>query len=182
MEKYCKENISTRPEIYQDFYEILSNYVKKDCQSIIDNNLKEIEKINKLNESEKAKYSERVNELKDEIKRMEDLKKPYEQEMLKILKNYKNWKNIDPLIALNYANENWNVLENNDFFNYLSNVVRDYIIEGKNIKLQEILVKLVQFINKKIIVNYKKNMLLLTQKKHVIYVKKNWKYTFPRIS
>lgn len=123
-----------------------------------------------------------MNELKDEIKRMEDLKKPYEQEMLKILKNYKNWKNIDPLIALNYANENWNVLENNDFFNYLSNVVRDYIIEGKNIKLQEILVKLVQFINKKIIVNYKKNMLLLTQKKHVIYVKKNWKYTFPRIS
>ena len=135
LEKYCKENISTRPEIYQDFYEILSNYVKKDCQSIIDNNLKEIEKINKLNESEKAKYSERVNELKDEIKRMEDLKKPYEQEMLKILKNYKNWKNIDPLIALNYANENWNVLENNDFFNYLSNVVRDYIIEGKKYKI-----------------------------------------------
>ena len=163
LEKYCKENISTRPEIYQDFYEILSNYVKKDCQSIIDNNLKEIEKINKLNESEKAKYSERVNELKDEIKRMEDLKKPYEQEMLKILKNYKNWKNIDPLIALNYANENWNVLENNDF---------------KNIKLQEILVKLVQFINKKIIVNYKKNMLLLTQKKHVIYVKKKLEIHF----
>lgn len=76
-----------------------------------------------------------MNELKDEIKRMEDLKKPYEQEMLKILKNYKNWKNIDPLIALNYANENWNVLENNDFFNYLSNVVRDYIIEGKKYKI-----------------------------------------------
>lgn len=135
LEKYCKENISTRPEIYQDFYEILSNYVKKDCQSIIDNDSKEIEKINMLNESEKAKYSEKLSELKDEIKRMEDLKKPYEQEMLKILKNYKNWKNIDPLAALNYANENWNVLENNDFFNYLSNVVRDYILEGKKYKI-----------------------------------------------
>ena len=135
LEKYCKENISTRPEIYQDFYEILSNYVKNECQRIIDNNLKEVEKINKLNESEKINYSDRLNELKDEIKRLEDLKKPYEQEMLKILKNYKNWKNIDPLIALNYANENWNVLENNDFFNYLSNVVRDYIIEGKKYKI-----------------------------------------------
>ena len=135
LEKYCKENVSSRQEIYQDFYEILSNYVKNECQRIIDNNLKEVEKINKLNESEKINYSDRLNELKDEIKRLEDLKKPYEQEMLKILKNYKNWKNIDPLIALNYANENWNVLENNDFFNYLSNVVRDYIIEGKKYKI-----------------------------------------------
>ena len=135
LEKYCKENISTRPEIYQDFYQILSNYVKNECQTAIDKTLEEIEKINKLTESEKTKYEDRIKQLKEEIKRLEDLKKPYEQEMLKILKNYKNWKNIDPLVALNYANENWNVLENNDFFNYLSNVVRDYIINGKKYKI-----------------------------------------------
>ena len=135
LENYCKENISTGPEIYQDFYKILSNYVKEECQSIIDQNLKEIDKINELNESEKQNYNDRISQLKEEIKRLEDLKKPYEQEMIKILKNYKNWKNIDPLVALNYANEDWNVLENNDFFNYLSNVVKDYIIEGKKYKI-----------------------------------------------
>ena len=143
LEKYCQENTATKPDIFQSFYKLLSDYVKNDCQGIIDKDLEEIDKMtNKLNntieyvtEHEKKSLTEKIDGFKDEIKRLEDLKKPYEQEMLRILKNYGSIKNVDPLFALNYANENWNICENNDFFNYLLNVVKDYTIEGNKYKI-----------------------------------------------
>lgn len=94
LEKYCQENTATKPDIFQNFYKLLSDYVKNDCQGIIDKDLEEIEKLTaKLNntteivlEHEKKSLTEKIDNFKDEIKRLEDLKKPYEQEMLRILK------------------------------------------------------------------------------------------------
>lgn len=50
LEKYCQENTATKPDIFQNFYKLLSDYVKNDCQGIIDKDLEEIEKLTaKLN-------------------------------------------------------------------------------------------------------------------------------------
>ncbi len=55
--------------------------------------------------------------------------------MLRILKLYGTIDNLDPLFALKYANEHINVCENNDFFNYLSNIIKEYTEEGNKYKI-----------------------------------------------
>ena len=58
--------------------------------------------------------------------------------MLKILKVYGTIENLDPLFVLNYANEHINLCENNDFFNYLTNVITEYTEEGDKYKISKI--------------------------------------------
>ena len=146
LEKYCEQNTESKPDIFQNFYKLLSEVVNADCQKTIDVDLEEIDKINrKLDETrpdyqfvlgaEKTDLKKKVEEYKTEIQKLEGLKKPYEQEMLKILKKYGSLKNIDPIFALNFANEHWNICENNEFFTYLLNIVRDYTVEGNKYKI-----------------------------------------------
>ena len=54
---------------------------------------------------------------------------------IRILKVYGTIDNLDPLFALNYANEHINICENNDFFNYLSNIIKEYTEEGNKYKI-----------------------------------------------
>ena len=173
LEKYCQENIKTKPDIFQNFYKLLSDYVKNDCQGIIDKDNEEIEKINKkltskteyVTDHEKESFNKKIDEYKDEIKRLEELKKPYEQEMLKILKQYGSIQNIDPLFALNYANENWNICESNDFFNYLLNVVRDYTVEGNKYKIGKNLSEMGLVYKEKEAYEYKKKYVTIDSEK-----------------
>ena len=146
LEKYCEQNTESKPDIFQNFYKLLSDVVNIDCQRNIDKNLEEINKINLklddkkpeykyLTDTEKKEHLDTIEKLKKEIEKLESLKKPYEEEMLKILKKYGTIKNIDPIFALNFANDYWNICESKDFFNYLLNIVRDYTVEGNKYKI-----------------------------------------------
>ena len=141
LEKYCEENTKSKPDIFQNFYKLLSDVVNVDCQGNIDKDLEGINQINQkledkfITDIERTKYTQELEKYKSEIKKFEELKKPYETEMLKILKKFGGIKNIDPIFALNFANDHWNICENNDFFNYLLNIVREYTVEGNKYKI-----------------------------------------------
>ena len=146
LEKYCEQNTESKPDIFQSFYKLLSDVVNIDCQRNIDKDNEEIDKINQkmdeskpeykyLTDTERKEYQAKIEEYKKEIEKLESLKKPYEAEMLRILKNFGSIKNIDPIFALNFANDYWNVCESKEFFNYLMNTVRDYTVEGNKYKI-----------------------------------------------
>ena len=146
LEKYCEQNTESKPDIFQNFYLLLSNVVNVDCQRNIDKDLEEIKTLNQkmdetkpeykyLTETERNEYQAKIEKCKSEIEKLESLKKPYEQEMLKILKKFGTINNIDPIFALEYANDYWNICESNEFFNYLMNIVREYTVEGNKYKI-----------------------------------------------
>ena len=144
IERYCKENTKSKPDIFQHLYKLLSDIAKNECQKNIDIDMEQIDKYEKkligtsqeqVTEEEKKEINNEIKKLKDEIKKLEELKKPYEEEMIRILKLYGTIDNLDPLFALNYANEHINICENNDFFNYLSNIIKEYTEEGNKYKI-----------------------------------------------
>jgi hypothetical protein len=183
LEKYCEQNLETKPDIFQNFYKLLSTVVNENCQQRIDKALEEIEKINlKLDETspdykrvlnaEKSELQKQLEEHKEEIHKLEGLKKPYETEMLRILKKYGTIKNIDPIFALNFANEHWNICENNEFFSYLLNIVRDYTVEGNKYKIGKNLSEMGLVYKEKEAYEYKKKFVTIDSEKTCDYCKK----------
>ena len=127
------------------FYQLLSNVVKEH-QEIIDKHQIRIQEINDILSEKNIKYKDLLEEekknkekekkeLENEISRLDSLKKPYEDEMLKILKENGSIDKIDPIFALDYANDHWNICESNEFFNYLMKVVKDFTVEGNKYKV-----------------------------------------------
>ena len=177
IEQYCVENLSSKPDIFQSFYKLLSKIVKEDCQGNIDKNTEEIEKIDRelntsatskqyITEQEKRDSLDRKSKLSDEIIKFEDLKKPYEAEMLKILREYGSIENIDPLFALNYADDHWNVCgDDKDFFNYLSNVIKEYTVEGNKYKIGKNLSEMGLIYKEKEALDYKKKYVTIDSDK-----------------
>ena len=174
IEKYCKENLESKPSIFQNFFKLLSDLVKNDYQDNIDKILEEIDKIEKklisstqenMTESQKKEYNEQILKLKGDIKNLDELKKPYEDEMLRILKNYGSIQNLDPLFALNYANERINICENNDFFNYLTNVITEFTEERNKYKITKNLSEVSAFYKEKEALNYKNKYVLIDSNK-----------------
>ena len=141
IKQFCEENLKDKPDIFEIYYKYLSDYVLNDCQKNIDKDRKTIKQLQEKIKSSKQLIQEKENDeaelkkLEDGIKRLEDLKKPYEKEMLNVLKKYGKINNINPLFALENANENWNIFESNDFFNYLSNVVKEFTVEVNKYKI-----------------------------------------------
>ncbi len=142
IEEFCQHNVFTHHEIFQDFYKLLSKEVHEN-QEKIDKNLEEIaEKKNKLEKNSKILITEKTA-LENEIKKLEEdnkgfekWKEPFEQEMLKLLQNNGKIDEIDPIKALELANEHWNVCDkNNEFFNYLMDVVKEYTVSGNKYKI-----------------------------------------------
>ena len=134
VEEYCKNNNKNPKEkIFEKFYQLLSVKVKE-FQSIIIKNTKKLEKL-KSNSNEKN--DETITNLRKEISENEEKKKIYEQEMLEILKNYGSIDNIDPMTALDDINDNLNICQSKDFFNYLKQVVKDFTIEGNKLKISK---------------------------------------------
>ena len=131
MESYCnKHKKDPEKKIFEIFYQILSEEVKK-YQDEINQAYENMEnaKTNK-NQEEIAKFEE-------EIKKNEEKKNFFENEMLEILNKNGNIDTVDPMVALDLANDNMNICEKKDFFNYLKNVVKDFTIEGNKYKVSK---------------------------------------------
>ena len=145
VEEFCKKNSESKERIFEKFYQLLSNVVKEH-QEIIDKHQIRIQEINDILSEKNIKYKDLLEEekknkekekkeLENEISRLDSLKKPYEDEMLKILKENGSIDKIDPIFALDYANDHWNICESNEFFNYLMKVVKDFTVEGNKYKV-----------------------------------------------
>ena len=174
IEKYCKENIESMSNIFEIYYKLLSDLVKNDYQDNIDKKSEEIDKLEKklisstqenITESEKTEINNEILKLKEEIKNINEMKKPYEDEMLRILKNYGSIQNLDPLFALNYANEHINVCENNDFFNYLTNVITEFTEERNKYRIAKNLSKMASIYKEKETLDFKKKHILVNSDK-----------------
>ena len=173
IERYCKENTKSKPDIFQNFYKLLSDLVN-DCQKNIDKDLEEINKFEKkligttqehITDKEKKEYNNEIDKLREEIKKLEELKKPYEDEMLKILKVYGTIENLDPLFALEYANEHINICDNNDFFNYLTYVLTEYTEEGNKYKIAKNISGMGLVYKEKEALDYKKKYVTIDSEK-----------------
>ena len=173
IEKYCKENTKTKPDIFQNYYKLLSD-ITNDCQILIDKHLEEIDKLEKkligttqeiISDTGKKELNKKIDELRKDIKKLEESKKPYEDEMLKILKVYGTIENLDPLFVLNYANEHINLCENNDFFNYLTNVITEYTEEGDKYKIGKNLSGMGLVYKEKEALDYKKKYVTIDSEK-----------------
>ena len=174
IEKYCKENIESMSNIFEIYYKLLSDLVKNDYQDNIDKKSEEIDKLEKklisstqenITESEKTEINNEILKLKEEIKNINEMKKPYEDEMLRILKNYGSIQNLDPLFALNYANEHINVCENNDFFNYLTSVITEFTEERNKYRIAKNLSKMASIYKEKETLDFKKKHILVNSDK-----------------
>ena len=181
IEKYCKENAESKSNIFQIFYKLLSDLVKNDYQDIIDKKLDEIDKLEKklisstqesMTEAEKKGYNDEIIKLKSEINNLNEMKKPYEEEMLRILKNYGSIENLDPLFTLNYANEHINVCENNDFFDYLSYVITEFTEERNKYKITKNLSERSAIYKEKEAMEYKKKYVVIDSNKICALCKK----------
>ena len=118
-----------------------------------------------MTESEKKDYNDQIIKLKGEIKNLDEKKKPYEDEMLRILKNYGSIHNLDPLFTLNYANEHINICENNDFFNYLTNVITEFTEESNKYKITKNLSEVSAFYKEKEAMDFKNKYVLVDANK-----------------
>ena len=85
--------------------------------------------------------------------------------MLRILKNYGSINNLDPLYTLNYANEHINVCENNEFFNYLSNIITEITEERNKYKITKNLSQISSFYKEKETMDLKKRYVLVDSNK-----------------
>ena len=181
IEKYCQDNMKSNPNIFQNFYKLISELIKNDYQDKIDKILGEIDKIEKklisstqenMTESEKKEYNEQILKFKEEIKNLEEKKKPLEDEMLRILKNYGSINNLDPLYTLNYANEHINVCENNEFFNYLTNIITEITEERNKYKITKNLSQISSFYKEKETMDLKKRYVIVDSNKICALCKK----------
>ena len=143
IEKFCQKNVTNHHEIFQDFYKLLSKEVYE-SQEKIDKHYEVIaEKKAKLqNDSsnmlvtERTELDKEIKKLEDDIKDYEKWKEPFEKEMLHLLETHGKIDEIDPIKALELANEHWNVCDkNNEFFNYLMNVVKEFTVSGNKFKI-----------------------------------------------
>ena len=173
--------MKSNPNIFQNFYKLISELIKNDYQDKIDKILGEIDKIEKklisstqenMTESEKKEYNEQILKFKEEIKNLEEKKKPLEDEMLRILKNYGSINNLDPLYTLNYANEHINVCENNEFFNYLSNIITEITEERNKYKITKNLSQISSFYKEKETMDLKKRYVIVDSNKICALCKK----------
>jgi predicted RNase H-like nuclease (RuvC/YqgF family) len=134
LEEFCqKYNDKVDMQLFEIFYKLLSEEVKKyqDAIEKSKNKLKQLKKDSEGNISD----NKSIEELEKEIKINEELKSPLEKEMLEILKTYGSMDNIDPVLALDLANDHLNICKNKEFFNYLKNVVKNFTIDGNKYKI-----------------------------------------------
>ena len=173
IEEYCQKNQSSNHEIFQNFYQLLSEVVKQ-CQEDIDKCQEKISekrtKIDKndpnLLEEEKKDLEKQIKQYEEEMKKNEESKAPYEKEMLNILKNHGKIEELNPIKALEYANDNWNVCEsNNDFFNYLMDVVKEYTVSGNKYKITKNLSEIGLIYKEKEAYEYKKKYVTIDSEK-----------------
>ena len=170
---YIENSWMKKPKIY--LYSKLKEHDKAlnllFNEAKISHNFEEIEKYCEKNKETQDnifqifyKLLEMVK-LKDEINNLNEMKNPFEEEMLRLLKNYGSIQNLDPLFALNYANEHINVCENNDFFNYLTNVITEFTEERNKFKITKNLSEMSALYKETELMDYKKRNVLIDSNK-----------------
>ena len=167
IEEFCQKNLSSDPEIFQKFYKLLSEVVNK-CQDDINKCAQKIQET-KTNEpkfiEEKKNIEKQIKQYEEEIKKNEESKAPYEQEMLNILKRHGKIEELNPIKALEYANDYWNVCESNEFFDYLMDVVKEYTVSGNKYKITKNLSEIGLIYKEKEAYEYKKKYVTIDSEK-----------------
>ena len=180
IEDFCKQNVYNHHEIFQDFYKLLSKEVQE-CQEIIDKNTEKIfekktllKKIaNDMEINEKTELERDIKKLEEEIKNNEKRKEPFEKEMLNLLEKHGKIDEIDPIKALELANEHWNVCDkNNEFFNYLVGVIKEYTISSNKYKITKSLSEIGLIYKEKEAYEYKKKNVTIDSDKSCDLCKK----------
>ena len=180
IEDFCKQNVYNHHEIFQDFYKLLSKEVQE-CQEIIDKNTEKIfekKTLLKKNENdmeinEKTELERDIKKLEEEIKNNEKRKEPFEKEMLNLLEKHGKIDEIDPIKALELANEHWNVCDkNNEFFNYLVGVIKEYTISSNKYKITKSLSEIGLIYKEKEAYEYKKKNVTIDSDKSCDLCKK----------
>jgi excinuclease UvrABC ATPase subunit len=104
----------------------------------------------------KNNLEEQIKSLKENIQKDEESKEPFEKEMLNILKNHGKIDELDPIKALEFANDHWNVCADNEFFDYLMDVVKEYTVSGNEYKITKNLSEIGLIYKEKEAYDYKK--------------------------
>ena len=180
IEDFCKQNVYNHHEIFQDFYKLLSKEVQE-CQEIIDKNTEKIfekktileKNANNMEINEKTELERDIKKLEEEIKNNEKRKEPFEKEMLNLLEKHGKIDEIDPIKALELANEHWNVCDkNNEFFNYLVGVIKEYTISSNKYKITKSLSEIGLIYKEKEAYEYKKKNVTIDSDKSCDLCKK----------
>ena len=180
IEDFCKQNVYNHHEIFQDFYKLLSKEVQE-CQEIIDKNTEKIfekktlleKNANDMEINEKTELERDIKKLEEEIKNNEKRKEPFEKEMLNLLEKHGKIDEIDPIKALELANEHWNVCDkNNEFFNYLVGVIKEYTISSNKYKITKSLSEIGLIYKEKEAYEYKKKNVTIDSDKSCDLCKK----------
>ena len=180
IEDFCKQNVYNHHEIFQDFYKLLSKEVQE-CQEIINKNKEKIfekktlleKNANDMEINEKTELERDIKKLEEEIKNNEKRKEPFEKEMLNLLEKHGKIDEIDPIKALELANEHWNVCDkNNEFFNYLVGVIKEYTISSNKYKITKSLSEIGLIYKEKEAYEYKKKNVTIDSDKSCDLCKK----------
>ena len=138
LRKYCEENKESKPDIYQTYFKTLKK-AYDDYQSAVDNYNNEIEENNKriniklendvkdITEAEKEELKTINMEKRKKIKETQEIMKPFENEMLDLMKNI-SIEDLNPKIVLECAVEQWNICDKGDFFDYLKKITEEYTV------------------------------------------------------
>ena len=138
LRKYCEENKESKPDIYQTYFKTLKK-AYDDYQSAVDNYNNEIEENNKriniklendvkdITEAEKEELKKINMEKRNKIKETQEIMKPFENEMLDLMKNI-SIEDLNPKIVLECAVEQWNICDKGDFFDYLKKITEEYTV------------------------------------------------------
>ena len=113
----------------------------------------------------KKNIEKQIKQYEEEIKKNEESKAPYEQEMLNILKRHGKIEELNPIKALEYANDYWNVCESNEFFDYLMDVVKEYTVSGNKYKITKNLSEIGLIYKEKEAYEYKKKYVTIDSEK-----------------
>ena len=123
--------------------------------------------------NEKTELERDIKKLEEEIKNNEKRKEPFEKEMLNLLEKHGKIDEIDPIKALELANEHWNVCDkNNEFFNYLVGVIKEYTISSNKYKITKSLSEIGLIYKEKEAYEYKKKNVTIDSDKSCDLCKK----------
>ena len=179
IEDFCKQNVYNHHEIFQDFYKLLGKEVQESQEKIdkIREVIFEKETLKKnaknMEISEKTELESAIKKLEEEIKPHEKWQEPFEKQMFNLLEKHGKIDEIDPIKALELANEHWNVCDGNDeFFNYLVGVIKEFTISGNKYKITKSLSEIGLIYKEKEAYEYKKKNVTIDSDKSCDLCKK----------
>ena len=144
LHKYCEENKEVKPDIYQTYFKILKDQFNiyqesiDECNNEIENKNKilnnKLDEKKDITEAEKEEIKNEIDELRKKIKKTEDIIKPFEDEMLNLMKTV-SIDDLDPKVVLECAGEHWNICGKGSFFEYLMRITEEYTVLSNKFRI-----------------------------------------------